>query len=301
MDRLAAAVKALVAAVALALAAAAPAEAAWPGANGRISWVTVRDGKQQTRVGPLDLRPSRRIAWYRPLPAGLHRASGYAQWDPSGARMIFQHVSKGFEIRTARGRLVRRFGVNELYWPSWSPDGRLIVAGDLSAHPVRRLAILRPDGEVVRRIELAATRNAVVSPRWSPSGRWIVYEEPTPRGPRVRRVAVSGAGGDRRLAVGALPTWSPDGSRIAFASGPDVFTMLPDGSARRRVARSRQRDAGIAGLAWSPRGDRIAFVRQDSVDAHHSSTVVTVPATGGRERVERRTERFVASIDWQPR
>ena len=63
----------------------------------------------------------------------------------------------------------------------------------------------------------------------------------------------------------------------------------------------RQRDAGIAGLAWSPRGDRIAFVRQDSVDAHDSSTVVTVPATGGRERVHRKTERYVGTIDWQPR
>ena len=293
--------KALVAAVALALAAAAPAEAAWPGAEGRLSFVTVRDGKQQTRVGRLDLRPSRRIAWYRPLPAGLHRASGYAQWDPSGRRMIFQHVSRGFEIRTARGRLVRRFGVNELYWPSWSPDGRLIVAGDLSAHPVRRLAILRPDGEVVRRIGLAATPNGVVSPRWSPAGRWIVYEEPTPEGSHVRRVAVSGAGRDRRLADGELPTWSPDGSRIAFTSGPDVFTMRPDGSARRRVARSRRRDADIAGIAWSPRGDRIALVRQDSVEAHYSSTIVTVPATGGRERIHRRTKRFVGSIDWQPR
>ena len=288
-------------AAAVSVAVAAPADAAWPGANGRLSFVTVEDGKQQTRVGPLDLRPSRRIAWYEPLPAGLHRMSGFAQWDPSGRRMVFQHISKGFEIRTARGRLVRRFPIVELYWPSWSPDGRRIVALDLAAVPDRRIAFLRADGTIVRRIPIGATGSTVAHPRWSPSGRWIVYEEGTPHGPYVRRVAVSGAGRDRRLVAGEQPTWSPDGARIAYASGPDVFTMRPDGSDRRRVARSEQRDADIAGLAWSPDGRRLAFVRQDSVEEHDSSAVITIPAAGGRERLHRKTEAFVAAIDWQPR
>ncbi|HYI19301.1 MAG TPA: hypothetical protein VD836_11355 [Solirubrobacteraceae bacterium] len=291
----------LLAALAAAL-PAADASAAWPGANGRLSFFTIADGKVQLRTGPLDLRPSRRIAVFPPKPVNFHLHSGFGQWSPSGRRLLFQRVTVGFEIRTPRGRLVRRFPVDELWNPSWSPDGRRIVAADLHAGQ-RLLAIMRADGTGLRRVPTGVAPGDTLNfPRWSPTGGYLAYEEGTEQGPWVRRVAVAG-GGDRRLAQGRLPTWSPDGARIAFARGPDVFTMRADGTGVRRIAAApaEARHHRVGGLTFSPDGSTLAFVRQDSATEANSWTVLTVPAAGGRARVRRVTRDFVGAIDWQPR
>jgi Tol biopolymer transport system component len=281
---------------------ASDAAAAWPGANGRLSFFTIRDAKVQLRTGPLDLRPSRRITWFPPKPIGLHLHSGYGQWSPSGRRLLFQRVTVGFEIRTARGRLVRRFPVDELWGPSWSPDGRRIVAADLHAGQ-RSLVVMNADGTGMRRVATGvAVGDGISHPRWSPAGGVLVYEEGTEQGPWVRRVAAAG-GGDRRLAKGRLPTWSPDGARIAFARGPDVFTMRADGTGERRIAAApaADRDNQVVGLTFSPDGSAVAFVRQDDVFRPSSCTLFTVPAEGGRQRARRFTTGLISAIDWQPR
>ena len=63
----------------------------------------------------------------------------------------------------------------------------------------------------------------------------------------------------RQLAVDShTPEWSPDGKRIAFvknyADDEEIWTMKPDGSGARRLARGGH-------PAWSPDGRTIAFTR----------------------------------------
>ncbi len=56
------------------------------------------------------------------------------------------------------------------------------------------------------------------------------------------------------------PTWSPDGSKIAFSSdrdgNSDIYVMNADGSGQTRLT---DNPAGDAGPIWSPDGSRIAF------------------------------------------
>jgi TolB protein len=56
--------------------------------------------------------------------------------------------------------------------------------------------------------------------------------------------------GQRRLAYGAQPRWSPDGRKIAYLkSGPligGLYVMNADGSAQQRLARN------AGGIAWLP-------------------------------------------------
>jgi Tol biopolymer transport system component len=77
------------------------------------------------------------------------------------------------------------------------------------------------------------------------------------------------------------PSWSPDGTMIAFASqrgrGFDIFIMNADGSQQERLTRLTDSGFGAVEPAWSPDGKRIAFrSRVGQVDIY----VISVDGTG---------------------
>ena len=54
------------------------------------------------------------------------------------------------------------------------------------------------------------------------------------------------------------PSWSPDGRRIAFSTGKDLYVIDVDGANLSALTNDWQFDRDPA---WSPDGSRIAFVR----------------------------------------
>ena len=80
---------------------------------------------------------------------------------------------------------------------------------------------------------------------------------------RNGRIWIKNADGTQvRLTRGDQPTWSPDGTRIAFhrvsrpASNTNIWTMNADGSNRVRVTSARRDDVGPS---WSPDGTKLVF------------------------------------------
>jgi dipeptidyl aminopeptidase/acylaminoacyl peptidase len=105
----------------------------------------------------------------------------------------------------------------------------------------------------------------VADPQLSPDGRWVAYQVSTPdvaaNRSRTQIYVVAAAGGEpKRLTDGAAsasaPRWSPDGRRLAFTTGGQVWTMKPDGSDREQVT---DLSTGAADPVWSPDGRLIAF------------------------------------------
>jgi dipeptidyl aminopeptidase/acylaminoacyl peptidase len=155
--------------------------------------------------------------------------------------------------------------------------GGIVVPGDGSCNALSPadpcwdtdIFVTPADGSgVVRRLGLDEGRDLAYS--WSPGGERIAFIHAVEDTQDADIFSMAADGSDvRRLTdepgVDAFPTYSPDGSKVAFQSdrgGPvDVYVMDPDGSDVVRLTDfdDDQRDDYVP--TWSPDGERIAFVR----------------------------------------
>jgi Tol biopolymer transport system component len=258
----------------------ARAEAAFPGANGRIAFAM-----EQWRLPdpclpiPHGCEPevlSSSIETVLPSGRGrqvLHAAppgQGVGEsgpvWSPSGRLLTFQQGAQVSMIR-ADGTGLRQLprltsGDDE---PTWSPDGRRLafVGRTLCC---RWLYTVRRDGTALRRVLAQEVR----WPAWSTTGiAFVNYNDRSgtavglkdgtytisPDGSRLRRVF------GRYWGTGQQPDWSPDGRRIAFVARRHIFTMTANGRRLRRLTDN----FGDSDPAWSPDGRYIAFIRDQDL------------------------------------
>lgn len=95
-----------------------------------------------------------------------------------------------------------------------------------------------------------------------------------------------------------FPAWSPDGTRIAFASyrdgDSDIYTMGRDGTDVRQVT---NRDIGDTMPAWSPDGERIVFI---TVGKQNRTDLWTVRPDGSRLRRLTKTNADEFFPVWSP-
>ncbi|HEV7891487.1 MAG TPA: S9 family peptidase [Pyrinomonadaceae bacterium] len=105
----------------------------------------------------------------------------------------------------------------------------------------------------------------VSEPQLSPDGRWVAYQIGVPdvaanrSRTQIYLILVSG-GEPKQLTNGTssatTPRWSPDGTRLAFVTGGQVWTMTPEGSDRKQLTNI---STGASDPVWSPDGRMIAF------------------------------------------
>jgi Tol biopolymer transport system component len=172
--------------------------------------------------------------------------------------------------------------------PAWSPDGSAIAyagsyPGDTNGYDIYTTDAT-PLGDATNVSQTTDRAEEFTEPpRWSPDGASLAYGATYNSNPGLASdVFVSPATGTTDpLAIGSSPagerspTWSPDGTRIAFSRGTGVFIGRPDGGDTPALLPNSQN-----GLqpAWSPDGTRIAMLRE--VGSTRNIRVVRVDGTG---------------------
>jgi WD40-like Beta Propeller Repeat len=152
----------------------------------------------------------------------------------------------------------------------WSPDGRQVAFTVWAFNvgndpPYLGLHILDIDtGRDVRVLGENQPGSGCPSPgavAWSPDGRTLAYD----CGTGIRLVTADGSH-RRKLPTGSIhldaswPSWSPDGTRLAFADvGGGIYTIRLDGTGLRRLV------ADGSAPDWSPDGREIAYRARDGV------------------------------------
>jgi Tol biopolymer transport system component len=150
---------------------------------------------------------------------------------------------------------------------SWSPDGSQIAYVDDGD-----IFVMDADGSNIR--QLTTDPKGDFYPAWSPDGSTIAYWSGSrsgvdggPRNSEIYTIPADG-GSPTRLTNNDVsniePAWSPDGTRIAYWNGGELWVMASDGSDQRAIASPSSIAEGAAWApAWSPDGTRIVALRFD--------------------------------------
>jgi tricorn protease len=144
--------------------------------------------------------------------------------------------------------------------PDISPDGRLVAFSYLGD-----IWTVEAIGGIARPVTMHEAYD--IAPIFSPDGRWLAFTSNRHGSYDVFVVPAQG-GKPRRLTFDSSSDiangWSPDGRHILFSSnrhtdfppGYDLYSVPVEGGRVQRLTVAEGREG-----SWSPRGDRIAYVR----------------------------------------
>ncbi len=162
-------------------------------------------------------------------------------------------------------------------WPSWSPDRTRIAFASSEENGINGLYVVDADGSNLVRI--AGDLRDYSGPVWSPDGTRIAF--------------ATGGGGTERMGQSEP---DPDGLSVVDVATRRILKMIPDAFSP----------------VWSPRGDRLAFVRRapdssymnsvtnDGRPAPTGDVLIWTMATNRVENITQRRVLYPWRIAWSP-
>lgn len=169
-----------------------------------------------------------------------------AAWSPDGQEIAFPNSSwqgvgcicavnadgSGVHaLRTGVTNVGQHYSVSGV---AWSPDGTKIAfegVDNSTGNQRAGLFVMNADGSNLRHL----VSGTIYGVAWSPIGESIILFTRYDNGPEIYTIQSNGSD-ERFLGNGAIPSWSPDGQRVAFTSDGKVWVINLDGTGLNQVA-----------------------------------------------------------------